>query len=82
MPGVRGLVTGATSGLGLAVRTNLLFPGGATATGMIPDGAPRDLLDPGVMGPPIVWVASPEAADVHDERIVASRFEDWLAAPG
>ena len=63
------------------VRANLLLPGGATATGMIPEGAPREgLLDPEVMGPPIVWLASPEAAGVHDERIVASQFEDWLAA--
>jgi gluconate 5-dehydrogenase len=31
-----------------------------------------------VMGPPIVWLASTEAADVHDERIVATEFEPWL----
>lgn len=68
---------------GTPVRANLLLPGGATATGMIPDGAPRaGLLDPDVMGPPIVWLASADAADVHDERIVASQFEDWLAARG
>ena len=58
------------------MRANLLLPGGATATGMIPEGtAPPGLLDPAIMGPPIVWLASPEAADVHDQRIVASRFE-------
>jgi len=61
---------------GTSVRANLLLPGGATATGMIPEGtAPPGLLDPAIMGPPIVWLASPEAADVHDQRIVASRFE-------
>jgi gluconate 5-dehydrogenase len=38
------------------------------------------LLDPAIMGPPIVWLASPRAAGVHDQRIVASRFEEWLAA--
>jgi gluconate 5-dehydrogenase len=32
------------------------------------------------MGPPIVWLASPAAAGVHDERIVATEFEQWLAA--
>jgi gluconate 5-dehydrogenase len=30
------------------------------------------------MGPPIVWLASPAARDVHDERIVATGFEAWL----
>jgi hypothetical protein len=39
----------------------------------------RTLLDPAVMGPPIVWLASEEAAGVHDERIVAVDFENWLA---
>jgi gluconate 5-dehydrogenase len=51
---------------------------------MIPEGMPEQaragLLDPAIMGPPIVWLASPEAARVHDQRIVASRFEEWLAA--
>ena len=31
------------------------------------------------MGPPIVWLASAQAAGVHGERIVASEFEEWLA---
>jgi NAD(P)-dependent dehydrogenase (short-subunit alcohol dehydrogenase family) len=66
------------------VRANLLLPGGATATGMIPDEMPEQaragLLDPAVMGPPIVWLASPQAAGVHDQRIVASQFDEWLAA--
>jgi NAD(P)-dependent dehydrogenase (short-subunit alcohol dehydrogenase family) len=62
------------------LRANLLLPGGATATGMLPDGAdPSALLDPAIMGPPIVWLASPEAADVHDERIVATEFDGWRA---
>src|SRR5271163_85296 len=30
----------------------------------------------GIMGQPIVWLASPQAADVHDERIVASTFQE------
>src|SRR6185503_10963625 len=66
------------------VRANMLLPGGATATGMIPDERVSaelgsGLLDPGIMGPPIVWLASPEAAEVHDERIAAVEFEAWLA---
>jgi NAD(P)-dependent dehydrogenase (short-subunit alcohol dehydrogenase family) len=69
---------------GTPVRANILLPGGATLTGMIPDDVPREVrgqfLDPSIMGPPIVWLASPQAADVHDERIVATKFHDWLAA--
>jgi gluconate 5-dehydrogenase len=63
------------------VRVNMLLPGGATETGMVPGEdrpAGLTLLDPAVMGPPIVWLASPEARDVHDERIVATGFEAWL----
>jgi len=68
---------------GTGVTVNLLLPGGATATGMVPDGglpAGRPILEPAVMGPPIVWLASDAAAGVHDERIVAVDFERWLAA--
>jgi gluconate 5-dehydrogenase len=35
-------------------------------------------LEPEVMGPPVVWLASDEAAGVHDERIVAVDFPRWL----
>jgi NAD(P)-dependent dehydrogenase (short-subunit alcohol dehydrogenase family) len=66
------------------VRANILLPGGATLTGMIPDDLPEQtsaqLLDPSIMGPPIVWLASSQAAGVHDERIVATGFPEWLAA--
>ncbi len=68
---------------GTPVAANILLPGGATHTGMIPDDVSAEvrarLLDPAVMGPPIVWLASPEAAGVHDQRIVATEFEEWLA---
>jgi NAD(P)-dependent dehydrogenase (short-subunit alcohol dehydrogenase family) len=61
------------------VTVNLLLPGGATLTGMIPEQTPaaarERLLDPAIMGPPIVWLASDEAAGVHDQRIVATEFE-------
>jgi gluconate 5-dehydrogenase len=33
------------------------------------------LLDPSIMGPPIVWLASAAAAGVHDRRIVATDFD-------
>ncbi|WP_327092659.1 SDR family oxidoreductase [Nonomuraea sp. NBC_01738] len=67
--------------LGTGVTVNLLLPGGATVTGMLPlETAPpgASFLEPGVMGPPIVWLASGEAAGVHDERIIAGEFDEWL----
>ena len=63
------------------VRVNMLLPGGATETGMVPGDRPAGLtlIDPAVMGPPIIWLASSQARDVHDERIVATGFGAWLA---
>jgi NAD(P)-dependent dehydrogenase (short-subunit alcohol dehydrogenase family) len=63
---------------GSPVTVNMLLPGGATRTGMLPDDVPAEVqasaLDPAVMGPPIVWLASDQAAGVHDRRIVAKDF--------
>jgi gluconate 5-dehydrogenase len=65
------------------VNVNILLPGGATETGMMPDDVSPEvraaLRDPAIMGRPIVWLASPEAEGVHGERIVATEFEEWLA---
>lgn len=65
------------------VTANILLPGGATATGMVPDDLPEEvrarLLDPAIMGAPIVWLASAEADRVHGQRLVAADFEEWLA---
>jgi NAD(P)-dependent dehydrogenase (short-subunit alcohol dehydrogenase family) len=71
---------------GSPVTVNMLLPGGATRTGMLPDDVPAEsqaaLLDPAVMGPPIVWLASPQAAGVHDRRIVAKDFDPASAVGG
>jgi NAD(P)-dependent dehydrogenase (short-subunit alcohol dehydrogenase family) len=64
------------------VTVNLLLPGGATVSGMLPrDDLPERMvfLDPAVMGPPIVWLSSSDAEGVHDERIVAVEFDRWLS---
>jgi len=67
---------------GTGITVNILLPGGATVTGMMPPEEDRPArlaaLDPAIMGPPIVWLASPQARDVHDERIVAVNFTEWL----
>lgn len=66
---------------GIAV--NVLLPGGATESGMIPEAlapeARRTLLPARVMGPPAVFLASREAEGLTGARIVANRFEEWLA---
>ncbi|RJQ81486.1 SDR family oxidoreductase [Pseudonocardiaceae bacterium YIM PH 21723] len=65
------------------IRVNQLLPGGTTATGMVPlDALPEgeQVLPASIMAKPIVWLASDAAADVHDERISAVDFDEWLAA--
>jgi NAD(P)-dependent dehydrogenase (short-subunit alcohol dehydrogenase family) len=63
---------------GTGIDVNLLLPGGATRTGMAPDSIPQDThvtwLDPAIMGPPIVWLASPASDGLTDQRIVATEF--------
>jgi len=64
------------------IAVNVLLPGGATRTGMVPDEHQPpsiELLDPAIMGPPIVWLASQAAAGVTGARIVATDFDAWLA---
>lgn len=65
---------------GSPVTVDILLPGGrGTRTGMVPDDVPAEvrdrLQDPAVMGPPIVWLASDQAAGMHDRRIVAADFD-------
>ena len=60
------------------ITLNVLLPGGATNTGMIPDSFPesrrKDLIDPRVMGPPAVYLASDEARDTNGQRIIANEW--------
>jgi 3-oxoacyl-[acyl-carrier protein] reductase len=67
---------------GTGVTVNALLPGGASRTGMIPDGLPlearRGLLDPAIMVPPLLWLASPAADGVTGARFVATRWDPAL----
>ena len=69
---------------GTPVTVNILLPGGATDTGMLPPAGHRPpkltILDPAIIGPPIVWLASPHAREVRDQRITATSFREWLAS--
>jgi gluconate 5-dehydrogenase len=68
---------------GLSVTVNLLLPGGATATAMIPENVPdsmrTQILSPQVMAEPVAFLCSDEARGVHDQRIVAKDFARWKA---
>src|SRR5947207_10319459 len=59
---------------GTGIDVNLLLPGGATRSGMPPDSAPDEVqatwLDPAIMGPPVVWLASRASDGQTDQRIV------------
>jgi 3-oxoacyl-[acyl-carrier protein] reductase len=66
---------------GTGITVNTLLPGGATATGMVPPGVPDEvrvkLLDPDVIVPPLIWLASDASDGVTGKRITAT---DWSLA--
>jgi len=65
------------------IDVNMLLPGGATETGMIPDefkhSPPKNfkLLSPDIMAEPIVFLAGNESNGITGQRIIASQFNDW-----
>lgn len=63
---------------GTGVTVNALLPGGATLTGMIPDGVTQEarsaLLDPEIMVPPLLWLVSSDADGFTGKRLVATRW--------
>ncbi|QQE81193.1 SDR family oxidoreductase [Alicyclobacillus sp. SO9] len=66
------------------VTVNMLLPGGATETGMIPEELKTQLKMPllkaEVMAEPIVFLASEQSDGITAERIVATEFEGWYAS--
>jgi NAD(P)-dependent dehydrogenase (short-subunit alcohol dehydrogenase family) len=62
------------------VTVNALLPGGATRTGMIPKSFPEDLrsklIDPAVMVPPLLWLASSKSDGVTGRRFVAAEWRE------
>jgi len=63
---------------GTGVTVNALLPGGATRTGMIPEGVPEEMkarmLDPEIMVPPLLWLASEASDGVTGKRFNASQW--------
>lgn len=64
---------------GTGVTVNGLLPGGATQTGMIYETTAarpgRALLDPAIMGPPAVWLASKASDGITGRRIEAKSWD-------
>jgi NAD(P)-dependent dehydrogenase (short-subunit alcohol dehydrogenase family) len=66
---------------GSLVTVNTLLPGGATATGMTTERSGtggKTLLDPAIMGPPSVWLASDASSGITGARIDAKRWDASL----
>jgi gluconate 5-dehydrogenase len=65
------------------IDVNMLLPGGATETGMVPEefkqSLPKDfkILSPDIMAGPIVFLASDESDGITGQRIIATHFNDW-----
>ena len=63
------------------VTANVLIPGGTSDTNMIPldIGIQRkDLIQPDIMGPPSVWLASEESKSINGHRFIAYNWDDTL----
>ena len=63
---------------GTGITLNILLPGGATLTGMIPPSFPEDkkqnLLRPDIVGPAAIYLASDEAENINGQRIIAAEW--------
>jgi NAD(P)-dependent dehydrogenase (short-subunit alcohol dehydrogenase family) len=70
---------------GTGVTVNAILPGGATATGMIPDGVPdrmrASLLKPEVIVPALLWLASTRSDGITGKRVIANRWLEGDLAP-
>ncbi len=70
---------------GSGVTVNALLPGGATLTGMIPEGVDpalrAKLLDPAIIVPPLLWLASPASDGITGMRFNAALWRADLPDP-
>ena len=64
---------------GTGVTVNALLPGGAALTGMIPASYPAHLrakrLDPAIIVPPLLWLASARSDGVTGRRFIATHWQ-------
>ena len=65
---------------GTGVTSNILVPGGTTNTALVGEaGDPAKMLQPEIMGPPLLWLLSDEAKDVNGRRFIAADWDESLA---
>jgi NAD(P)-dependent dehydrogenase (short-subunit alcohol dehydrogenase family) len=69
---------------GSGVTVHALLPGGATDTGMVPREIPahlrEQLLNPDIMIPPLLWLASEDSNEVTGSRFIANLWDSALPA--
>lgn len=66
---------------GSGVTANVLVPGGATDTNILPPDSPYDraaLIRPDVMQNPVVWLASEESNSINGRRFIARDWDESL----
>lgn len=66
---------------GTGVTANVLVPGGAADTRMVPHAAVPDrasLIAPEVMIKPLLWLCSNASAAVNGQRLIAAKWDDTL----
>ena len=66
---------------GSGVTANVLVPGGASDTNIIPPDAPYDraaLIRPDVMQDPVVWLASEASSGINGRRFIARNWDESL----
>ena len=66
------------------IMTNVILPGGATDTGLMPEHLrehfkSRSLLKPDVLNDVILFLASPQSDGIYGERIIGRDFPQWLS---
>jgi gluconate 5-dehydrogenase len=61
------------------IDVNMLLPGGATKTGMVPAEFKTgfNLLSPDIMADPIIFLASADSDGITGQRITATEFNKW-----
>ena len=65
---------------GTGVTSNVLVPGGTTNTALVGEaGDPAKMLQPEIMGPPLLWLLSDEAKAVNGRRFIAADWDASLA---
>jgi NAD(P)-dependent dehydrogenase (short-subunit alcohol dehydrogenase family) len=67
---------------GTGVTANVLVPGGAADTRLVPRSAAPDrskLIAPAVMVPPLIWLCSNASDGVNGQRFIGARWDEKLA---